>query len=88
MHNIPPINVIPQTVSAIVAFMPDLAAAQKVANNLPDASILGAPLKVTGGATKQGRHMIQIEGNIPKNLAIPLLQKINDLGGDIQVVAG
>jgi hypothetical protein len=88
MQNIPSINTIPQTVRAIVAFMPDLAAAQKVANNLPDASILRAPLKVTGGATKQGRHMIQIEGDIPKNLAIPLLQNIDDLGGDIQVIAG
>jgi hypothetical protein len=85
-NNIPP-N-IPQTVRAILAFMPNLDAAQKVVDKLPDPSSLSAPLKVLGGPTKQGRHQIQITGEIPKNLAIPLLQTIDALGGDIQVVAG
>ena len=66
--NIPPTSAIPDTVTLILAFMPDLSAAKKVFERLPSPEEVGSPLKLLGGPTKQGRQQVQIHGRISKTL--------------------
>lgn len=88
MGGIPPENKIPEVVKAILAFMRDSNTAKQVIECLPAVSEIGSQLKISNGATKQGRYMLQIEGDIPREYTLKVLKSIDDLNGDIQIVAG
>ena len=88
MSGIPPFEQIPEMVKAILAFMPTIDEAKKIIAGLPGPDKIGNTLSVKGGATKQGRFMINIEGAMPKDHAIKILNSIHELNGDIEVVAG
>ncbi len=88
MSGIPLLEQIPEMVKAILAFMSRIDEAKKVIAGLPGPDKIGNTLSVKGGATKQGRFMINIEGDIPKDHVLKILNSIHELNGDIEVVAG
>ena len=88
MSGIPPADKIPETVGGILVFMPNIDNAKKVIACLPGEDEIGNKLTVRAANTKQGRFMLNIEGKIPKDYALKILQTIDNLEGDIRVVAG
>ena len=88
MSNIPPLDEIPEMVKAIVAFMADIEEAKKVVTAIQANNTNKIQINIKGNPTNQGRYALEIEGDIPKDYGVSILQSIADLGGDIQVVAG
>ena len=83
--NIPPLDTIKEEVGLILAFMPTVEAWREAATRCGELKRAG--LVITGGPTKQGRQYLRIEGRMPKQTAVRMLQVIDGLGGDIDVVA-
>ena len=86
--NIPPVSELPETVTAIMAFMATYESGEKLYDFIVSRDDLLGNTKVSAGPTAQGRHWFKVEGSIPKEKALDVLRKIDELGGDIQVVAG
>ncbi len=87
MSKIPPLDSLSKIVKAIVAFMPNIERAKDVVDTIQNSN-KKTTINIKGKPTKQGRYLLEIEGDIPKDYAYEILKTIEDFKGDIEVVAG
>jgi hypothetical protein len=88
MSKIPPIDSLSDFVGTILAFMPDIEKAKSVVAAIQSSNQNKLKINIKGNPTKQGRYALQIEGSLPKEYALQIMQCIENFEGEIEVVAG
>ena len=83
-----PTDKIPEIVKTILVFMPDIETAKKVVEEIQAKNKNNIDIIVKGDHTKQGRYMLNMEGDIPKDYALEILEIVDNYSGSIEVVAG
>jgi hypothetical protein len=72
----------------ILVFLPDIETAKKVVEEMQARNKNKINIIVKGDNTKQGRYILNIEGDIPKDHALAIRQIVDNYNSSIEVVAG